>query len=503
MTKLTKKNILHDILSSILLHSERTAFVIEGESYTYGQLGDKTGGIMARLSTVEEETIGIVAENCFETYASLLAVLFSGKTYVMLHPSYPFERNLNIARLGGIKTVLRSENKTLFDLSQAGINCIDTRSIAGRSVQLKEVDSLTPAYLIFTSGSTGEPKGVPITRSNLNAFYDGYSQLGWQLSAEDRMLQMFELTFDVSIVSTLYPLTVGAAVYTVGYGEVKHLKVIELLEEQQLTFAAVTPSLLQLLSDYFDEIRLPALRYLVVTAEASQVDLLQRFRPSAPNAEFVNLYGPTEATIYCTCYKLPMETSKCKQHNGMLAIGRPFEGIEVKIADENGQPLPLGEVGELWVTGEQVMCGYHNNPLKSAEALIWVAEDACSGNLYYKTGDLCYQDEEGDIIYCGRKDSQVKMQGFRIELSEIEYTAKQFFNPPRQVVVLPLLRNGLCSELHLAVEAERCDTEKLSNYLHSKLPHYMLPKAIHCIRSFPVTNSHKIDRKEILKRYTI
>ena len=114
------------------------------------------------------------------------------------------------------------------------------------------------------------------------------------------MLQMFELTFDVSIVSFLYPLTIGACVYTVSPEGVKYINVIETLEKYNLTFAAVAPSLLQLLLPYFSEIQLPELKYLVVTAEASDVELLSAFRSCAPNASFVNLYGPTEGTIYCT-----------------------------------------------------------------------------------------------------------------------------------------------------------------------------------------------------------
>ena len=107
------------------------------------------------------------------------------------------------------------------------------------------------AYIIFTSGSTGEPKGVPISRRNLNAFYTAYHRLGWQLDENDRMLQMFELTFDVSIVSFLYPLTLGACIYTVSPEGVKYINVIETLEKYDLTFAAVAPSLLQLLRPYF------------------------------------------------------------------------------------------------------------------------------------------------------------------------------------------------------------------------------------------------------------
>ena len=347
------------------------------------------------------------------------------------------------------------------------------------------------AYIIFTSGSTGEPKGVPISRRNLNAFYTAYHRLGWQLDENDRMLQMFELTFDVSIVSFLYPLTLGACIYTVSPEGVKYINVIETLEKYDLTFAAVAPSLLQLLRPYFPEIHLPALRYLVVTAEASDAELLDAFRKCVPNASFINLYGPTEGTIYCTAYRIPV--TSCKHHNGMTAIGRPFEGIDALIMDNDGRPLPTGETGELWISGNQVMGGYWNAPEKNGECLV----ETANGKVYYKTGDLCRMDADGDIIYCGRKDSQIKIQGFRIELSEIEHVAKNFFNGECRVVVIPKYDNGNQCELHLVVEKKQLDKQQMEEYLYSRLPYYMIPKHMHCLEQFPLNTSSKTDRKKI------
>jgi D-alanine--poly(phosphoribitol) ligase subunit 1 len=139
------------------------------------------------------------------------------------------------------------------------------------------------------------------------------------------------------------------------------------------------------------------------------------------------------------------------------------------------------------------MKGYLDDPEKSALVLIHRPD----GQIYYRTGDLCILDGDGDIIYCGRKDYQVKIQGFRIELSEIEYTAQSFFKTPCSVAAVPLLCDGICNELHLAVETTECTQSALIEYLKEKLPKYMLPKQIHCISQFPVTNSNKTDRKKI------
>ena len=339
------------------MYPGKTAFVIDGIAYSYKELFACVNGIHAFLDGREEEVIGVVAENRIETYAAILAVLLSGKTYVILHPHYPDNRNNKIREAGDIGVVLYADECDMAKAMPESMAFVSTRELRGEEhAEYNYGSGDTKAYIIFTSGSTGEPKGVPITRDNLNAFYTAYSALGWNLGADDRMLQMFELTFDVSVVSTLFPLTVGAAIYTVGPGEMKYTKVYELLEDERLTFAAIAPSLLQFLSPYFDEIRLPDLKYLIVTAEAAQADVLARFRACAPNAEFVNLYGPTEATIYCTAYRIPRE--ECKHYHGMIAIGRPFEEMEVVIADEEVQALGTEDNGVLVVGLPLVMAGY-------------------------------------------------------------------------------------------------------------------------------------------------
>ena len=486
---------IDDIMNTFKKYAENPAFVINDITYTYRELSETVYRISTLINEREEKTIGIVAENKLETYASILAVLISGKTYVILHPAYPKHRNKKIAELADIHLVLYTKNIRVLNLDTQNVDFICTSDLQETipSPSATHTDKNGNAYIIFTSGSTGEPKGVPISRRNLNAFYVAYNQLGWQLDENDRMLQMFELTFDVSIVSFLYPLTIGACVYTVSPEGVKYINVIETLEKYNLTFAAVAPSLLQLLLPYFPEIQLPELKYLVVTAEASDVELLSAFRACAPNASFVNLYGPTEGTIYCTAYPIP--NTLCKHHNGMIAIGKPFAGIDVLIMDSNATPVSKGETGELWISGMQVMNGYWNSPEKTQECLT----EGPDGKTYYKTGDLCQIDADGDIIYCGRKDSQIKLQGFRIELSEIEHVVKNYFNNECKAIVLPKYGENNQCELHLVVEKVHLDKQQIEEHMNSRLPFYMVPKHIHCMEHFPLNTSSKTDRKRILE----
>ena len=490
-----QKDMISEIIEAFEKYAGHQAFVINNITYTYRQLSETVYKISTLINNREDKIIGIIAEDRLETYASILAVLISGKTYVILHPAYPRHRNRKIAELADIHLILYTKDIRVLNLDTEHIDFICTSELqevvpSSSGIHSEKNEN---AYIIFTSGSTGEPKGVPISRNNLNAFYNAYSHLDWQLDENDRMLQMFELTFDVSIVSFLFPLTIGACIYTVSPEGVKYINVIEILEKYNLTFAAVAPSLLQLLLPYFSEIQLPELKYLIVTAEASDVELLSAFRACAPNASFVNLYCPTEGTIYCTAYQIP--TTSCKHHNGMIAIGKPFEGVDALIMNNSGIPVAIGETGELWISGRQVMNGYWNAPEKTKECLI----EGTDGRTYYKTGDLCQIDTDGDIIYCGRKDSQIKLQGFRIELSEIEHVVKKYFNNECKAVVIPKYGANNQCELHLVVEKVHLDKHQIEEHMNSRLPFYMIPQHIHCMEHFPLNTSSKTDRKRILE----
>ena len=489
--KQKSNNWMTDVLFSLDNFSERTAFVIQEKKYSYGQLKAMIASIMSEIP-FQNKKIGIIGDDSIHTYAAILATLFSGNTYVILHPSYPNERNKKIISNAEITMILGAGDNPInlagTDLPylqiQEKVPSCDTIELKGKPSDL--------AYIIFTSGSTGEPKGVPISRANLDAFFAAYSKLGWKLNETDRMLQMFELTFDVSVVSLLYPLTIGASIYTVGHKDIKHFKVAALLEDEKLTFATLTPSLLQLLSPYYADIHLPDLKYLVVSAEASQTDTVGKFRDCAPNATFVNLYGPTETTIYCCCYTIPI--LDIKAYNGMVAIGKPFDGIQTVIVDENGNALEEGQQGELLVAGNQVMEGYYKNPEKTKEAITVRGDN----KKYYRTGDLCIMDKEGDIFYCGRKDHQVKIQGFRIELSEIENAARSFFKGTRNAIALTYNEAGTGDALLLVIEGvENVDIEALENYMRENIPYYMIPRKILFLEKFPINNSNKIDRKKI------
>jgi non-ribosomal peptide synthetase component F len=277
------------------------------------------------------------------------------------------------------------------------------------------------------------------------------------------------------VQSFLVPLTKGACTYTIPHNQIKYSYVYGLLEEHKLTFGAMAPSMIRYLRPYFEEINVPSMRLNILTAEASPVNLVTEWSRCIPNSEIYDFYGPTEATIYCTYYKF-IKKGINKHLNGMMSIGKAMSGLTAIILDEAGNILRTNQKGELCISGNQLTPGYWNNPEKNKESFF---EREWEGTIrrFYRTGDSCYLDKEGDIMYSGRLDFQVKIQGYRIELGEIEYHALEYLQGQNAVAVSFENKTGN-TEIALFVEGELTDPNVLLEYLKSKMPYYMVPTKI-------------------------
>ena len=347
------------------------------------------------------------------------------------------------------------------------------------------------AYILFTSGSTGRPKGVAITIGNVAAFEDSFFSLGIQLTQEDRCLQMFDLTFDMSVGSYVAPLLCGACVYTIAPGSIKWQEVFRLIDDYEITEAQLVPSVIHYLRPYFDEIDAPAMRYVLFAGEGLPAEDVKLWQKCVPNAKIWNVYGPTENTVYSTYYLLPHDN--VREVNGIVCIGKDMKHVQTLIIDDNNMPLPQGEMGELCLSGRQLTPGYWRNSEKNNEAFFTL-----NGHRWYHTGDICSVDTSGEIMYYGRKDSQVQIQGYRVELSEVEHVARRYFNDAVNVVALPIDDGNGNVAIALAIEAEKQnDDDELMSYLRQYLPSYMMPLSISYINPFPLNTSNKIDRKLI------
>ncbi len=486
---------------------EHNAFFINGKFYTYKHFAQIVSNIKNLLNTSysSEKLIGFITNDDIESYSSVFGILFAGLGFVPVNPENPIDRNLAIIEQSGVKVILNSkDNSNLSNLFvKDDLIFINITNLPDSKIELFEpkINENEIAYILFTSGSTGIPKGVPLTRKNLSSFINAFFALGYEINEQDRFLQMFDMTFDLSLMSYIVPLCKGACVYTVPPGGIKYTYVYSLLEEQELTFALMVPSIISYLRPYFKEINLTKMKYSLFCGEALYEDIVHEWMECVPNALVQNVYGPTEATIFCSTYNLQRDQLKNKNFNGIVAIGKAMKDMGLIVITENGEETDQNQKGELCLYGDQLTPGYWKNQDKNRQAFF---KKIVNGKevILYRTGDLSLKDEEGDFLYCGRIDSQVKIQGFRVELSEIEHYAREFSQVSNIAAIVYKNKIGN-SQIFLFVENFSGNTTEIEKHLKTKLPSYMIPSKIYNVASFPLNVNGKVDRKSLANQIEI
>ncbi len=477
-----------------LQYSDRTAFVINDVEYSYRELKMQVDRCYAYLLKHPRlSLVGIVAHNDPATYAMIIATSLSNCGYVILNPAFPPDRNTEIASEAVLSVVLSSkpEDAMMLHAELSFITLSELPSVQEELAYLPP-NSKATAYVLFTSGSTGKPKGVRITKGNLEAMLHSLAELPLAIGNEDRVLQMFDLSFDGSVLMLFMSLCAGAAIYTTDPTKIKYLEIARLMVRHQLTFVFVVPSVIGLLKPFIPSLFLPSITTFIVGAEAVSYSRLQSIIPCIPNATIWNLYGPTEATVCVLAYRMDSHVER-ELHNDLIPIGRPMPGVAHLIMNDGKVVVENDEKGELFVGGDQLSSGYVNAPEQNQTAfqyLPWVGQS----QRFYATGDIVFRNKYGNYMYCGRKDRQVKIQGNRIELAEIEYHARTFTDC--EVVAMVSEDDGV-ENLHLFVEDYAGCEEAIIRHLDSKLPACMIPKQIKNVKQLPRTDSDKTDMQQL------
>ena len=485
------------------LHAERAAVNVAGVQYTYRDLRERALAIQSLLDAQvapDERLIGLVATDTLDSYASIVAILRSGRAFVPLNAQHPPERNNSVVQQAGLRTLLVAQAdpalRAAFGSRPRMLQTADSSGTCDSPVASAAPDDL--AYLLFTSGSTGVPKGVPITRANLAAFLDALAAAGYSMNSTDRVLQMFDLTFDFSIAAYLAPFCSGACVVAISGGGAKFTEVYRLLEDERITVAPLVPSVLTYLRPYFSDIHLPQLRLCLFCGEALYADAVDAWMRCAPACTIANFYGPTEATVFALVYDWRPANGRGKQLNGVVSIGRPMDPNRVIVVNESLAPVAAGEQGELCIAGPQLTPGYWHDCDRNQSAFFH-APSAGDAVRYYRTGDLVVVDADGDIYFCGRLDHQVKLNGYRVELGEIEHHARELTRGRACVVVVSGNRSGNM-ELSLVVESDLADSGQILGALRARLPGYMVPVRVVPVTRLPMNANGKIDRMALQQR---
>ena len=492
--------LIKELSESILKHSARNAFFIDEIFYTYNDLAKSVSGIrkLIQLSIVKsEKNIGLVANNDLRTYASIIALWLEGKAYVPISPDAPADRNEKMLRQIGIQTIIGSTSIPLsYDYSMIDASNLPETELLLTPVQVSEEEL---SFILFTSGSTGIPKGVPITIANITAFMECFLNFDYTIDENDKILQMFELTFDASVMLFLSPLLKGACVYTIPKYKRKYLYILELLEDHELTVILLMPSTICYFRQYFNELNFESVKLFMTGGEAVPLDLIEEWSKCIPNATILNLYGPTEDTIVCSYSKFNRDGINIS-YNGILSIGFPISSCDIIIVDENKDIMAKGEKGEICLGGDQLTPGYWNDEERNKEAFFFLNHN---GKLtrFYRTGDVGFLEDTGNLMFIGRIDFQAKIRGYRVELAEIEFYAKDSLDKTN-VVAIPYKNKVGETELGLAVESENCDITALIDYMKTKLPFYMIPSSVKLLKELPLNRNGKIDRKGLEKLFT-
>jgi amino acid adenylation domain-containing protein len=465
------------------------AFCIRDENFTYLQFKERIFSIAQILKNqnISGQNIGVYTFNHLDTYASIYAIWITRNIYVPIHHTYPQNRVEEIVSQASIQTLIGSNTNPF---PEVNVDFIDTSSL--KMEVAFDLDTLHShkqdefMYILFTSGSTGKPKGVQISHQNLCSFLNHCNSMNMGLNPGDRYLQMFELTFDLSVVSFVLPLQNGGTIYTVSDENLKYLEIYRLLEDYEINFAIIVPSVLALLKPYFCDIDLPHLKHVALSGEAVPHKLTEDFQVCCPNAQFYNFYGPTECTIFCTEYTIPKEDIPAL--NGIVSIGTVTKDLTFKLVNDEGNESGYNEKSELYIGGPQVSMGYINNAELNQSLFCEI-----DGIRYYKTGDLVIQKEDGLFYYLGRKDQQVKIQGHRIELMEVEHLCTKALKQEVAVVAIKDERNFD----NLVMFLRRNHNIQIIPELNKVLPKYMIPTQIIEVEDFPLNDNGKLDRKAL------
>lgn len=466
------------------------ALVCADAQITYRELNDRANQLAHYLqaSGVKLETrVGICLERSLELAIALLGVLKAGATYVPLDPAYPPER-LTFMLLDASVALVITQTQLASRCSAATCINLDDWQVIAQFSQDEPPSQTTAehlAYIIYTSGSTGQPKGVQnLHKALVNVLQSMQHHL--HLTANDVLLAVTTIAFDIAALELYLPLLVGARVVIVPQETAADaVKLHQGLATTQASVMQATPATWNaLLVTGWQGQHLK----IICGGEALTLPLAQQLVARAPYV--VNVYGPTETTIWSSIYHVPSDDANLTT----IPIGEPLANTQLYVLDAYLQPVPIGVPGELYIGGVGVARGYCNRPDLTAAQFIPHPFTAGCGERLYKTGDLVRR-ADGILEYLGRVDSQVKLRGFRIELDEIASVLMQHPHVAHAVVILNThLEPRLIAYVVLNSPV---DSATLRHFLHTKLPAYMLPMVYVTLDALPLTPNGKIDRRAL------
>ncbi|KAF2471471.1 amino acid adenylation, partial [Lindgomyces ingoldianus] len=512
---------VHELIKTIAQRTPNSIAIHawDGEM-TYGELdamSTKLAGHLVWLGVKQEAIVPLCFEKSMWTVVAMLAVLKAGGAFVPLNPEHPRNRHEEIFDQTGATVMLTSaQYATLWEHANHTVATVSgpsiDRLVSKVDVNLPVVKTSNAAYVIFTSGSTGTPKGVVLEHGAISTSCVNHGE-AFELTPHTRALQFASYTFDACITEIITTLVFGGCVCVPSEGD-RGNNLVKAINTMAVNWALLTPTVARLLEPK----EIPTLDILVLGGEAVTYNDCQRWDSYV---KVINTYGPTECSVWCTSYH---GTQSFKSGT----IGKSIASVSWVVDPEDHNKLPpVGSIGELLIEGPILARGYLNDAGKTNAAFIddpaWLLEGGEGhpgrhGRMY-KTGDLVYYRPDGNLVYVGRKDEQVKVRGQRVELGEIEHHLRECIPEVKLMTVEVIMLKGqnqnamLAAFLQWDVELENAvladmatETSSLARVilpveadkkLAERLPGYMVPEVYFAVAQLPMTVSGKTDRKRL------
>lgn len=486
--------------------------VIAGKTrLTYSDLRTRVQKLAGQLQPhLAEGRVGVLASRSIEACTAFLGVAWAGGTYVPLGLSQPdarliamFERleldALIVDHAGAKKlspAVRRAAPKLILvpDDKAGKFKPLDGTRASLPGAPVDEPIDVAPdhlAYIIFTSGTTGMPKGVMVNARSISLYLDAIHPW-YALGPDDRAAETCETNFDLSIHNMMTAWSGGAALYIMRPLDL--VAPARFIRAHEITTWLSVPSIVALMRQAggLKPASLPSLRLTWFCGEPLSIQAVSDWAEAAPNSIIENFYGPTEITIAVVRQRWGCN-GPITPERGIVAIGKPIDGVDMLIVDEHEQPVPAGQPGEIALAAEQCSQGYFRQPDLTADRF-----KPINGKPGYLTGDRGYMDEHGIFHHLGRLDNQIKFKGHRIELEEIDAKLREASGSAMVGTVTWPMNGDVVGGLAGFYAVPNIDAEEVRSRLRQTLPPHMVPEHIENLSDMPLSANGKVDRKALV-----
>jgi len=498
-----KKTLFGLFEEQVLRFPDAIAIRKDKKAITYNELNklsNRLAYFLINSGILPEDNIGLLVSRDFDMIIGMLAILKAGGAYVPIDPQYPVDRQVYIFNQSSLKIVLANDDYQLKNLIGKkrflNINFSNPGTFNDTNPGLN-INSSQLAYTIYTSGSTGRPKGVMIEHHSVVNLIQWVNDK-FQVGSDDRLLFITSMCFDLSVYDIFGMLAAGGSLVIVENKEIQDVSILQdMLINYNITFWDSVPTTMDYLIKNLEQeregYRFTGLKTVFLSGDWIPVDLPTRIKTFFPQTQVISLGGATEATIWSNYYPVEQILNTWKS----IPYGKPINNNFFYILNEQLQPVPTGVAGDLYIGGVGVARGYANDLEKTNSSFIPDPFNKMAGELMYRTGDLGRMMPDFNMEFMGRKDNQVKINGFRVELGEIESVLNSN-EAVRNAVVLA--KNSTEEKKQLiayVVPNGKFVKEAVISYLKAKLPDYMIPALWMELDKLPLTSNGKIDRNSL------